>query len=1016
MFVDSPLVGVPADLVYGPDGRLWFTETSNATPTISALHPSTNVITRFPIWDPSLAGNKGINTPHGITVGPDGAIWFTGLTNDRVGRITTSGSLSFYPPLASAGVSGNPGFVDIVTGADGNLWITARNLSSIYRLTTSGTFTAFATGVSGTPKAWGIAAAPDGTLWFAAPGSALVVRFTPGPSPVFTHYDVDGDATNIVVDTTGSVWFTMPEESAIGRLIPGLVTLITTVATPTEHAWPDGIAAGADGGIWFTERAVGQIGRADPLLMGTPGYEPSEQIITLPDPPHLAGPGAIVGLPDGTLWFGEEVRKIAHFTGTAAGAVPLPPQATIVPTDGPAPIVDPSTGAPVYSSSTVLEVRAASQGACIDQIRVEVSPCATTAFVTVVNVPSATASFQLPDDGCWTIRVTVTGPGGATVLPDAQAVVDDSVFPDTVDPVITVPDDVVLPATSSGGAAAAFEVTATDDQAGSVTITCDPPSGSVFVPGTTTVTCMAVDAAGNDVTDTFTVTVTVPPPAISVPATITLPATGVTTPVTFSATGFSVVDSRLPVTCTWAGSTPQTTLPSSPTYGQFTAILPPLLTTVTCTAADLHGQSVTAGFVADVTLALPTISAVVTYDTGSVAGTPYVTGTWTREDVRVRWVCPSVATTSCPGDTVLSASGADQSVSGTTTDAAGRSATATAGNIDLDHAAPVTAADVDGLPAPGGRYALSADVTLAATDAHSGVGTITYTIETFAFADNTKTTFVPTGVPRPALTVTGDTAAFTLDGAAGFEGRNVIRYRTTDPAGNLETGEFEVVVVNTIETRTTITSVRTLADGRIEVTARVAFFHDAGQAVPTGHIVIGTTTTGTVSATIGANGTAVAVLALAPGEYDITARFTEQMPYLASQAATRRGIAAQATAFVVWGANAGGVQVGQRTQFWGPAWTKQVVGGRAAFKATSSFKGWGGTVSGTSWSTKGGNTTEPGTVASYITVIITTATDRDGRFDRGNVAGYAVLRVEDPARYAADPGHDAYGRVIQTGP
>lgn len=830
VFIDSPLVGVPGDMVYGPDGRIWFTETGPA-PTISALHPSTNAITRFSIWDNSAATpGKGILTPHGITVGPDGAIWFTGITNNRIGRITTSGALSFYPPLesGSGGVPGDPGFMDIAGGSDGNLWITARNASSIYRLTPSGTFTAFATGVTGSVKAWGIAAAPDGTMWFAAPGSAQIVRFTPGPSPVFTGYDVAGDATNIVVDGTGSVWFTMPGASRIGRLVTAPVPVITTVATPTGRAFPDGITIGADGGVWFTERAVGQIGRADPLLMGTPGYEPSEHLITLPDPSYLAGPGAIVGLRDGTVWFGEEVRKIAHFTGTAAGVAPLPPQATVAYKDGPAPVIDPSTGTLAYSTTTVLEVRAASQGLCIDQIRVEVAPCATGDFVTILNVSSATASFQLPDDGCWTIRVTVSGPGGTAVLPDTRSIVDDSLFPDTVEPVITVPADIVVPATSSAGAAVTFEATASDNEEG-VTVTCTPPSGSVFTVGTTTVECVAVDAAGNDDSATFTVTVTVPPPTITVPADLTVPATGVTTPVRFTATGHSIVNGRLPVTCVWPGSPPQTSVPSSPTYGQFTAALTPLLTTITCTATDLHGQSARKSFTVNVT-------------------------------------------------------------------------------------------------------------------------------------------------PAPATT---------------------------------------------IDTLTTITAVSTLPDGRIEVTVRVAFLNDPSQVVPAGRtVVIGTTTTaGTVTATIGADGTAVAILpALAPGEYDITARFGEQRPYLASEAATRRGVAAQATSFVIWGGNAGGVQNGQRYQFWGAQWSKQVVGNTQDFRANSSFMGWGGTVTGTTWSTKGGNASEPKQIASYITVIVTTRTEKDGAAIRGNVSGYAVLRVEDPARYAANPGHSAFGRVVQTGP
>ena len=43
-----------------------------------------------------------------------------------------------------------------------------------------------------------------------------------------------------------------------------------------------------------------------------------------------------------------------------------------------------------------------------------------------------------------------------------------------------------------------------------VTVSCDPPSGSTFPAGTTTVTCTAVDADGNASTCGFTVTVESP--------------------------------------------------------------------------------------------------------------------------------------------------------------------------------------------------------------------------------------------------------------------------------------------------------------------------------------------------------------------------------------------------------------------------------------------------------------------------------------------------------------------------
>ena len=78
---------------------------------------------------------------------------------------------------------------------------------------------------------------------------------------------------------------------------------------------------------------------------------------------------------------------------------------------------------------------------------------------------------------------------------------------DTTPPVVTVPADIAVDATSAGGAAVSFSATATDDTDGAVPVTCDHASGSTFPVGTTGVTCSATDAAGNAGSGTFNVVV-----------------------------------------------------------------------------------------------------------------------------------------------------------------------------------------------------------------------------------------------------------------------------------------------------------------------------------------------------------------------------------------------------------------------------------------------------------------------------------------------------------------------------
>src|SRR2546425_9241603 len=59
----------------------------------------------------------GGSSPQEITVGPDGALWFTQLGSNQIGRITTGGVITeFAIPSANSGPRG------ITTGPDGALW------------------------------------------------------------------------------------------------------------------------------------------------------------------------------------------------------------------------------------------------------------------------------------------------------------------------------------------------------------------------------------------------------------------------------------------------------------------------------------------------------------------------------------------------------------------------------------------------------------------------------------------------------------------------------------------------------------------------------------------------------------------------------------------------------------------------------------------------------------------------------------------------------------------------------
>lgn len=140
----------PESLTKGPSGSLLFTEvTANNIGFVS----SAGVITEFATADGAPSW--------GITLGPDGNIWYSQPSN--IIKATTSGSI-----LARYAISAKGGA--IINGPDGNLWFLEPYGNTIGRVTPQGTVTEFPVPTSYAsqpqPAVVGITVGPDGNIWF----------------------------------------------------------------------------------------------------------------------------------------------------------------------------------------------------------------------------------------------------------------------------------------------------------------------------------------------------------------------------------------------------------------------------------------------------------------------------------------------------------------------------------------------------------------------------------------------------------------------------------------------------------------------------------------------------------------------------------------------------------------------------------------------------------------------------------------------------------------------------------
>lgn len=284
----------PGGITLGPDGALWFAENGGKIGRIS---------TSGTIAETTIGS---LREPWAVASGSDGALWFTEFSGGKLGRVTTGGTLSqeYTLPTSNAYPAG------IAPGPDGALWFTEEFANKIGQITTAGAVTEYPLPMPAndpTPHPWDIVSGPDGALWFTEAGGNNVGRITTDGATI-DEYPVptaDANPAAITVGPDGQLWFTELCGNKIGTIgTNGVVT--NEFPIPTASSAPSSIALGSDGALWFTEANANQIGR-----ITTGGTVTEYQI-----PTANAGPSSIAAGPDDALWFTE-------YSGNKIGRLPV---------------------------------------------------------------------------------------------------------------------------------------------------------------------------------------------------------------------------------------------------------------------------------------------------------------------------------------------------------------------------------------------------------------------------------------------------------------------------------------------------------------------------------------------------------------------------------------------------------------------------------------------------------------------------------------------------------------------
>ncbi len=205
----------------------------------------------------------------------------------------------------------------------------------------------------------------------------------------------------------------------------------------------------------------------------------------------------------------------------------------------------------------------------IERPQTELPPALPEVLVVEAGSPSGGDLAFDPGDATCSFASGALLPIGTTTVTCSLGTTTESfvvVVTDTMPPALTLP-----PNLSSASHVVTFTASATDNIDGPVPVDCEPPSGSTFPDGETTVQCVAQDAHANYASGTFTVTVSAVPPVLHLPADMTTEATG---------PGGTVV--------TYTATADGGTIQCSPVSG---SLFPLGTTTVNCSATNTAGTS-----------------------------------------------------------------------------------------------------------------------------------------------------------------------------------------------------------------------------------------------------------------------------------------------------------------------------------------------------------------------------------------------------------------------------------------
>lgn len=231
------------------------------SPTLTEGNTAKEIKVQIKEWDLPTPNSM----PHDPAVGLDGALWYTGMTANVLGRLDpNSGDIREYQLPQGSGPHG-------------------------------------------------LAVDKQGTVWYTANTKGVIGKLDPKTEKI-TEYPMPDekadDPHTPVFDRNGILWFTVQNGNFVGRLDPQ-TGAITLKQPPTHNSHPYGIAINSKGVPFFCEFNSNKIGRIDPNTLEITEYSL----------PHGARPRRLAITPDDLIYYSDYARGYLGRLSTDAGII-----------------------------------------------------------------------------------------------------------------------------------------------------------------------------------------------------------------------------------------------------------------------------------------------------------------------------------------------------------------------------------------------------------------------------------------------------------------------------------------------------------------------------------------------------------------------------------------------------------------------------------------------------------------------------------------------------------------------